>query len=200
MKQGKKKKENKNFKIKFKKEDLKQGAQTLGNILLAGIAIAGVMGVAIVAPNAMQILKYVLPEDDMKRHYKYRANHSLKKLITNGYVQEKITDGRKTFFLTIKGKLRHESLKEKKHKRWDGKWRLVSFDVYEKNRRKRDLLRQELQAYGFKMVHQSMWAYPYPCDEYIGLLKSDLSFGKNVQYMLVEYIDAHIELKEMFSL
>jgi hypothetical protein len=193
-------KQNKKHKIEFKKEYLKQGAQTLGNILLSGIAIAGVMGVAVMAPNAMQILKYILPEDDMKRHYKHRANHSLKKLITNGYIQEKTIGGRKTFLLTTKGKLRYESLKEKKHKRWDGKWRLVSFDVYEKNRNKRNLLRNELQAYGFRMIHQSMWAYPYPCDEYIALLKSDLSFGKNVQYMLAEYLDMHVELKESFNL
>jgi len=187
-------------KPKFKKENLKQGAQTLGNILLAGIAITGIIGVATVAPNAMQIIKYFVPEDDIKRHYRYRANHSLKKLITDGYVREKIVNGRKTFSLTIKGKLRYESLKERKNKKWDGKWRIVSFDVYEKNRKKRDLLRRELQAYGFQMMHQSMWIYPYPCDEYVALLKSDLSFGKNVQYMLVDYVDMHIELKRMFDL
>lgn len=188
------------IKIKFKKENLKEGAETLGNILLAGIAVAGIIGVAAVAPNAMQLVKYFIPEDDIKRHYKYRANHSLKKLIKDGYVFEKIINGRKTLSLTNKGKLRYESLKEKKPKKWDGKWRLVSFDVHEKNRVKRDLLRRELQAYGFQMLHQSMWIYPYPCDEYIVLLKSDLSFGKNVQYMLAEYIDMHIELKRVFNL
>jgi len=186
--------------IKFKKEDLKQEAQTLGNILLAGVAMFGVVGIAIMAPNAMQILKYILPENEMERHYRYRANHSLKKLITNGYVQEKIINGRKNFLLTTRGKLRYESLKKKKIGKWDGKWRMISFDVYEKNRKKRDLLRRELQAYGFQMIHQSMWVYPYPCDEYVGLLKSDLSFGKNVQYMLVEYVDMHTELKRMFDL
>ncbi len=186
--------------VKFKKEDLKEGARTLGNILLASIAIAGVTGIVVVAPNAVQMLKHILPENDMQRHYKYRANKSLKKLISDGYVQEKIIDGKKRFTLTSRGKLHYESLKQKKTRRWDGKWRIVSFDVYEKNRGKRGLLRKELQEYGFKMIHQSMWVYPYPCDEYITLLKSDLSFGKNVQYMLVDYIDMHIELKRTFDL
>jgi hypothetical protein len=190
----------KNNKINFKKENLQKGTQTLGNLLLAGIAITGVVGIAIVAPNAIQLLKYVLPEDDMKRHYKYRANSSLKKLIKDGYIVEKVVNNKKVFTLTNKGKLRYESLKEHKNKKWDGKWRLVSFDVYEKNRNKRNLLRKELQSYGFQMIHQSMWAYPYPCDEYIALLKSDLSFGKNVQYMLVEYLDMHTELKKKFDL
>ena len=121
-------------------------------------------------------------------------------IVTNGYINEKIVNGKKVFILTNKGKLRYESLRERKNKRWDGKWRIVSFDVYEKNRKKRDLLRRELQAYGFQMMHQSMWVYPYPCDEYVALLKSDLSFGKNVQYMLVDYVDMHMELKRMFDL
>ena len=188
------------IKIKFVKGDLKEKAQTLGNFLLASIAIASLVGVAVVAPNAVQMLKLVMPKNEMERHYKYRANTSLKRLISDGYVKEKITNGKKHFILTHKGKLKYESLRNKKHKKWDGKWRIVSFDVYEKNRYKRDLLRRELQSYGFKMLHQSNWVYPYPCDEYIALLKSDLSFGKNVQYMLVEYIDMHIELKKRFDL
>ena len=190
----------KKSKIKFKKEDLKEGALNLGNILLSSIAIVGLTGVAIMAPNAIKLLEYVLPEDDMKRHYKYRANHSLKKLITDGYVQEKIINNKKIFILTTLGKLRYESLKNKNIKRWDGKWRVISFDIYEKNRKKRRLLRQELHEYGFQMLQKSMWVYPYPCDEYIALLKSDLSFGKNVQYMLVEYLDMHVELKQRFDL
>lgn len=187
-------------KLVFKKEYLREDSKNLGNILLASIAVAGILSVAVVAPNAMQIIKHFLPENDIKRHYKYRANTSLKKLISDGYVKENISNGKKYFTLTTRGKLRYQSLKDRKPKRWDGKWRIVSFDVYEKNRSKRNLLRKELQAYGFQMLHQSMWVYPYPCDEYVALLKSDLSFGKNVQYMLVDYIDMHIELKKNFDL
>lgn len=99
------------------KENLKKGAQTLGNILLASIATAGIISVAMIAPNATQLIKNFIPEDEMKRHYKYRANHSLKKLIADGYVKEKTVDNRKTFYLTNKGKLRYESLKEKKPRR-----------------------------------------------------------------------------------
>lgn len=181
--------------VKFKDE-----LKTLGNILLIGIAVVGISSIAIVAPNAMSLLKNVLPEDEMKRHYKYRANNSLKGLINSGYVQEKIVNGQKKFILTIKGKLKYESLKENNNKKWDGKWRIVSFDIYEKNRKKRGLLRKELRTYGFQMLQQSIWVYPYPCDEYVALLKSDLSFGKNVQYMLVEYLDIHVELKRAFDL
>lgn len=188
-----------NNKIKIKEIKIKEGSKNLGNILLVIIAIVGISGIAIVAPNAIKLLDF-LSEDDIKKHYKYRANNSLKNLIKNGYVLEKIINGKKKFILTNKGKLKYETLKENKPQRWDGKWRMVSFDVYEKNRKKRDLLRRELQSYGFQMIHQSMWVYPFPCDEYVALLKSDLSFGKNVQYMLVEHLDIHKDLKSKFNL
>jgi DNA-binding transcriptional regulator PaaX len=184
----------------MKKEIIKKEALVLGNILLTGLAVTGMLGVAIMAPNAAQILKFVIPEKDIKRHYKYRIHNSLEKLIKDGYVIEKISKGRKILSLTNKGKLRYESLKKKKPQKWDGKWRLVSFDVYEKNRNKRNLLRRELQEYGFVMIHQSMWVYPYPCDEYIALLKSDLYFGKNVQYILAERLETNFELKKRFNL
>ncbi|MES2931006.1 MAG: hypothetical protein V4665_04475 [Patescibacteria group bacterium] len=187
-------------KKRFKKEILKTDARNLGNILLASIAFIGIAGIAVTVPNALQLLTYALPEDDLKRHYKYRATSSLQRLIKDKFVQEKIENGKRLFVLTHKGKLRYESLKIKKERRWDGRWRVISFDIYEKKRHKRWLLRRELKAYGFRMIHQSIWAYPFPCDEYIALLRSDLRFGKNLQYMLVDYIDMHRELKERFDL
>jgi len=102
--------------IKINKGNLKNGAENLGNILLAGIAIAGIAGIAIVAPNAIRLLEYFLPEDDMKRHYKYRAESSLKRLLSSGYVQKQIIDNKIIFRLTNKGKLRYESLKTRKVK------------------------------------------------------------------------------------
>ena len=49
-----------------------------------------------------------------------------------------------------------------KPKRWDGKWRIIIFDIPEKIRGKRDLLRKELVAFGFAQLQRSVWAYPYP--------------------------------------
>ncbi len=42
-------------------------------------------------------------------------------------------------------------------KSWDGKWRIVSFDVPEKNKVVRDLFRRKLKSWGFKYLHKSVW-------------------------------------------
>lgn len=45
--------------------------------------------------------------------------------------------------------------------RWDGSWYLVSFDIPEKQRNKRDDLRKLLRRLGFASLHQSLWLSPY---------------------------------------
>lgn len=45
-----------------------------------------------------------------------------------------------------------------KNENWDGKWRLVIFDIPESKRRLRNTLRQKLKEWGFKYWQKSLWA------------------------------------------
>jgi len=47
-----------------------------------------------------------------------------------------------------------------KPKKWNGKWYLVIFDIPEKLKYKRDLLRQKLKQLGFGQLQQSVWISP----------------------------------------
>ncbi len=49
---------------------------------------------------------------------------------------------------------------QKKHQ-WDGKWRMVFFDIPEDKRQYRDYLRNTLKLIGFKKVQGSVWIYPH---------------------------------------
>ncbi len=105
--------------------------------------------------------------------------------------------------MTEKGerKLQFYKITEKeKNKKWDGKWRVVIFDVWEKTRSKRDLLRIEIKNFGFIQLQRSVWIYPYPCEEFVELLKTDLAFGKNIRYMVVEKLDHDEGLRKYFKL
>ena len=44
---------------------------------------------------------------------------------------------------------------------WDGNWYLVNFDIPEKLRRKRDILRENLISLGFGKLQNSIWICPY---------------------------------------
>ncbi len=69
----------------------------------------------------------------------------------------------------IRIKLRKQSLKE-----WNGRWTMVSFDIPEKRRSARDLLRIRLKEWGLKPLQKSLWITKKDCAKelrsYIGKL------------------------------
>lgn len=46
--------------------------------------------------------------------------------------------------------------------RWDGKWHIVLFDISEKERAKRNVLRDFLKRLGFGKLFESTWISPFP--------------------------------------
>jgi len=78
--------------------------------------------------------------------------------------------------LTEKGKkivkeILFDEMKIEKQKTWDGKWRIVIFDIPERKRRNmRDAMRQKLRMIGFFQLQKSVWVHPYPCEKEIQLL------------------------------
>ena len=120
----------------------------------------------------------------------------------DGLLKIDTENGKQLLSLTKKGerKLLYYQIKEKEIPKWDGKWRVVTFDVWESARSKRNILRNEIKDFGFIQLQRSVWIFPYECSEFIELLKTDLSFGKNIRYMVVENLDHDENLIKYFGL
>ena len=101
-------------------------------------------------------------------------------------------------------KLRRSLLYEYKIKEpaysWDGKWRIIIYDIIELRRGLRDRLRQQLQFIGFKQLQKSVWIFPYACEELIILLKADFKIGKDILYIVAEDIENDRHLRKLFNL
>jgi len=97
---------------------------------------------------------------DLKKSDLARA---LKRLRENGFV-ELIDDEKMAFRLTDSGRDRALWLKMKESdQKWDGMWRFVIWDVPEKRRIARDLLRYKLKQLGFQRFQKSVWACKKNC-------------------------------------
>lgn len=94
---------------------------------------------------------------------KSELSRVLKRLRENGLV-ELVEDNEILLRLTDRGKekavLAHLLLEDKK---WDGKWRIVIFDIPEKRRVARDLLRAKLKGWGFILWQRSVWVTKKNC-------------------------------------
>jgi len=170
-------------------------------IILALIAVGGIVTLAILAGNAVQLLKKSKKNKIGSRYIETR----LQNLIGKGYVKEEKIDGEKTLALTSKGKKELFAYKYRRQLagnkiKWDGKWRIVIFDIREKRRKVRDYLRLELKELGFQHLQDSVWITPYDCAEYIELLKTDLQAGYSIIYLVVNEIDGVEQIKKSFNL
>ena len=171
--------------------------------MLATIAISGIIAVALIAPGAIAMLGK-MPK--VRKQFTYRSNNVLTKLAADGYISFQEKGGKRFARITDKGRLalmrRGSLLYNSLHrpKRWDKRWRVIIFDIPEYRRTTRDALRKMMQSFGFYRLQDSVWVYPYDCEDVVALAKAELKIGASVLYMVVEKIENDKRLKEEFLL
>ncbi|MEK7614755.1 MAG: hypothetical protein AAB428_03765 [Patescibacteria group bacterium] len=173
--------------------------KNLQKIILGTIKVAGVLSAGLVAPNALKAMAQlgILPHSRQKES----INSSRARLVNNGLLSYR----NNMLNLTPKGesvlrRLELQDFKLKKPKHWDGKWRALIFDIPEKRKATRERVREILTMMGFVRLQDSVWIYPYDCENIITLFKVDLKIGKDVLYMIVEVLEYDTRLREHFEL
>jgi DNA-binding transcriptional regulator PaaX len=106
---------------------------------------------------------------------------------------------RKEFTQTEK-KVDTEKISSKKSPTWDGRWRIVFFDVPESKRPVRDYIRGVLKRQGFKEFQRSMWLYPYKIPPFMSKLLADPQIRKYTRLMTTYDIDYDDDLRKIFKL
>jgi len=172
------------------------------NAILQTVALTGVLAVAVLAPNALQMLKslnILKNKGDKKLHR--TIYESRERLIKKGLIKR---DG-KYLSLTKNGqetidRLEKFDYKIEKPKKWDNKWRIVIFDIKEYKRGYRDNLRRVLAQIGFLKLQNSVWAYPYDCEDLFNLIKTDFKMDKEILYIIADQIEHDYVIKKHFGL
>ncbi|HUY62699.1 MAG TPA: CRISPR-associated endonuclease Cas2 [Candidatus Paceibacterota bacterium] len=173
--------------------------------LLVATALGGVVLVAAAIPNAARLLRYMPGYHKKGARFNYQAKTALQRLAAKGLVTFEERKGKRYARVTEAGErmLALESMREKgsrKRRRWDGRWRVVLFDIPERRRGTRNRLRSFMQEYGFVRLQDSAWIYPYDCEDLIALAKANLRVGFDVLYMIVERLERDSHLRARFGL
>ncbi len=173
-------------------------------ILTAIFAIGG-LSVALIAPKMTKILSKLEPEFMKSKLRKYSFNRSLERLKKNNLILWEKTDKGNFMRLTQKGEAKLRQLevndyKIEKPKRWDGKWRLLAFDIKEERKNLRNKIRFTLKQIGFMRLQDSLWIYPYDCEDLIMLLKVDFKVGKDLIYIISDSVENDKNLRREFNL
>lgn len=145
---------------------------SLGADLFEDIADAG----GLASFSYSQVYGFV-PNRYKKRYFYARTHHLLK----TGYIEKIIKNDRPYARLTNLGRkkiVRDFPILSFQNRKWDGRWRLVIFDISEKERKARDALRAKLKELGFGKWQKSVYISPH-------------NFGQDLREFLIKarYLD-----------
>lgn len=139
------------------------------NISLKVIGLMGLAGTVVVAPNALQGLSILLKKTSAK---KTDHNRILKELKRQGLVLIAQNDDSMSYTLTPAGvhRLQNAMIDElniRIPKKWDKKWRIITFDIPVLQSAERAAFTRHLKNLDFIMLQKSFWVLPYPCFEQV---------------------------------
>jgi DNA-binding transcriptional regulator PaaX len=170
--------------------------------ILGSFVAGGTIALSVLAPNAVQLLKFTKLDSIGKQ----KIDNSFKQLLKKGHLKLEVTNGRRLVRLTQAGEralalqLEDANLKVSGRQKWDGQWRVVIFDIPESRRVVRAKFRRLMKRVGFKQLQGSVWVFPYDCEELLTLIKSELKVGKDILYMVVSALEYDQLLRKHFNL
>jgi len=99
------------------------------------------------------------------------------------------------------GKYKIDDLKIKKSNVWDKKWRILIFDIADKQRIKREALRGKIKELGLFQLQKSVWVSPYDFKKEMAILRDFFGLA-NSEMKLIEASDIEDDklIKDYFNL
>lgn len=176
--------------------------------ILRFLALGGVLIAAIVAPNMIKGFKFLFDDKNYISWKKFncsRVKQSVNRLKRRGLVKSQIKNKALVVALTNKGKqelLRYDfdEMRLKKAKSWDGKWRIVIFDIPEFRKVARDALRRKFNFLGMYQLQKSVFIYPYDCKREIDFISGFYDIGDYIFYLESEIKDMDAKLRKVFRI
>lgn len=164
------------------------------------LAALGTVSLMVMIPPLGITIGRLVKNQETSRYHKMWKRWEKQKMVRiretpEGTVVEITQEGIKR---ALKYKLAELSIK--KPIIWDGKWRLVIFDVSEKKKRNRDCFRDNLRRMGFYCLNESVFVHPYPCFDEIEYLRQMTGVGEEVTCLTAESIETGSDLKTHFDL
>lgn len=181
--------------------------KTLGQWLVFLAAI----GITLSTPGGSHALHRAIKKEIEKRTRRraFFSSLELTRMLYR-YKKRKLTaykensDGTVSFVLTERGRSRKlqydfELLTIQKPAAWDGRWRVLMFDIPEGKKRAREALRDKIRELGFSRFQKSVWVYPYPCQDEIDFIAEIFKVQSHI-ILLTAHIEDDVPLRTRFNL
>lgn len=170
----------------------------LAKNILIGLGVVGLVTTVAIAPGLVKALQ-TLSKVDYPRIYQ-----ELRRLKKRGLVE---IIKRKNGVITIKlsktgqdylNKLQIHTLKIIQPDKWDGRWRIIIFDIPITKNSSREQLRKNMKRLGFYKLQASVFVHPYPCYEVVTYLREYFGVKTEVEYIEADRVESQNKLISHF--
>ena len=170
--------------------------------ILKNLAIGGVLMSGFAMPNIVKLLDFFGATHTNERRKILKAVERMKqkKLVR---IYEK--NGREVIEITELGKKKVlsydlENIKITRPKKWDGCWRIIIFDIPEKNKKARRALNFKLKNMEFFPLQKSVFVCPFECDDEVEFVAEFFGVKRHIRKILAKKIENDEFLKNFYNL
>lgn len=174
--------------------------QTL-NAILETIGSRGLSGVVVPASSLLQALEQLdVFSEELTRQERQSLVSNLQR---QGLIETTRNDGDLMIQPSVKGihrlqRAQINALFIRPQQKWDGTWRMVSYDIPARYAKQRRLFTAELHRLGFTLLKDSTWFHPYPCFDALSELVAYCGLTNHVMVAEVARIDEH-SLRKLYK-
>ena len=93
-----------------------------------------------------------------------------------------------------------DEMEIKKPPKWDGEWRIVIFDIPDRFKKAREALRKKLKDLGFIKLQESVFVFPYECEDEINFITEVFLIRPFVRFMRVKSFTNEEQIRLKFGL
>jgi phenylacetic acid degradation operon negative regulatory protein len=157
------------------------------------LVLAGMGDLAEEARDPLQLMSSAyenmygfVPRRYTRNNFFQMVGRSLK----TGEIERVVKDGKVYLRLTSAGqnKVKRDFSIANLTKKWNKRWVVLVFDIKEKSRRARDILRNKLRNIGFGMLQESVWITPLPIGKDVWEFIDTIGLSENVFVMEVSHL------------
>lgn len=176
----------------------------MGTLLTATIFMPGLSYAARMIDRAKRNYDWKKSQRDWKKFNPHILKRNLKRLREQEVVEIIEKGGEEIIKLTQKGHAKYLkfSLEELSlnSKRWDGKWRIVVYDIAKFKKSQVSAFRNILKYINFFQLQKSVYLTPYQCDGQIAYLREYFGISDEVLLIRADKIENESFYKQYFGI
>lgn len=176
----------------------------MGTLLVGTIFMPGLGYTVRMINRAKKNHEWKQSQRQWKKFNPYVLKRNLKRLRDQKVVEIVEKDGEELIRLTQKGHVKYLKFKLEElslqGKGWDGKWRIVIYDVAKFKKNQVSAFRNILKYINFFQLQKSVYLTPYPCDEQIAYLREYFGIGDEVLLIRADRIEKEEFYKQYFGI